>query len=1036
MMVWRGVGMFGLGLSFHLSAGVAPASAQEMELRGAAAVIEQWANSGTDNGQPGASDALDPLRNDLEAYRQAWPAMSPDDAAAGWLDLYDRWASSPLRSNDMYGRRGFGWDDNGAPEFITLFDVVEVIPGPEVWPTLKQQIDARGEADQERAELALRLLVSYLAGDESAFQKEAKAAVKAAEKVDPYLGMTLLELIAPLTDIQRGDEGVDIFRQSIQQAKTDPDSFYAFEVPDLVTLYGEEEARELLEEIVTLRVESIEIEVGDVTRQLATRVALEKVDALTVPRWGLVWAVDEDSVALYEKLEAKFVQDAPAPAPQPDDDPGLVDMLKQVTGLGGPAAYRFDPYGGGESWEQTQARVIYLLGLIVLDRIDDATAVVEQHYTSEEREVDLPWGMMETLQRAGVVQPLFDFAERMIDAGQGDALWAVYIELGAQLEQSDRVLAKVEAALADVDGQQKRSLLNHLVSARLAADEVELGIDALREWIALGVEQEGALSTVELSGYPRIARIGLLMERDDWVEEGLTKTSEALRKPPHPEMHDRWQRSSASQTVAEVLMKTGRWGEAEEVLAHEVERAVRTFELEKRQGGYADVDKMTESMTELVAFYGEAERWGDVMVLLQQSPYWGVDDLSKVSGRNASISDTPVVVYVVRALRAQGQNGEAWRIVNAALDQRPGDDALSALLVEFDPQAALIRLDELFARDQFEERPLIWKAKLQLDAGDIESAAETIAQAIKIDPSDGEQGPGDRMRAYAIYAEILRAQGDTETAAVMEGAVRAIRMSEDADEFDQAGLLSRAVSMYQESLTHFADAYCIQLRLAIQLSNLGRYDEAAEHYERAYELMPSSFGRVESHCFGCEGAFRGDRAQTIADRVFDKLVATQPFTPQVHYLRGYLRSAQDRDQEALEDYREAVRLDPDYLNAWGKIQGLANRMQIDREERDRVALEIFRLDPLGRHSSADLEGVRDLAAAWNVIDAAQPLRVETPDTLWALPESAAWAAENVDSDQHSWRYDFGEDRPLPTPGGFLAGHGITQAAAAVLGRGY
>ncbi|MEM6854538.1 MAG: hypothetical protein AAF593_09035, partial [Planctomycetota bacterium] len=131
-----------------------------------------------------------------------------------------------------------------------------------------------------------------------------------------------------------------------------------------------------------------------------------------------------------------------------------------------------------------------------------------------------------------------------------------------------------------------------------------------------------------------------------------------------------------------------------------------------------------------------------------------------------------------------------------------------------------------------------------------------------------------------------------------------------------------------------------------------------------------------------------------------------------------------------------VRLDPDYLNAWGKIQGLANRMQIDRDERDRVALAIFRLDPLGRHSSADLEGVRDLAAAWNVIAAAQPLRVETPETLWALPESAAWTADNVDSDRHSWRYDFMEDRQLPTPGGFLASHGITQAAAAVLGQGY
>lgn len=1026
MMCLRGLSLCGLGLWTMVAWNVPAASAEE--LLGAEAALKQWQSSAAGYGAEEQAVEVDPLRGDLEAFTQAWPAMSAEAAAAGWLTLYDRWAAasaSSLNRNNYGGFGGYDDDDSGR---VTMLDVVQAIPGPDVWPTLKQQVEAR-PTEKKSAEWALRLLVFYISGDESGFQREAEAAVKAAEKIDPYMGVTLLEAIAPLTDVQREDGGDDAFRESISQAKASPDSFYRFEVPDLVTLHGEAEAREMLEEIVVLLVDTIEIEVGDATRRLATQIATEKIDALTVPRWELVWAVDEDNVALYEALNKKF-----APKPQPPVEQGgdgLMDMLKQVAGFGGPRGYGYDPYGGGESWEQREARVIYLLGLIVLDRIDDAAALVEKHYTSEDREVDLPWGLMETLQRSGVVRPLFDFTERMIDAGEGDALWSVYIQLGAQLEESDRVLAKVEAALADVEGEQRLSLLNHLVSARLAADDVEQGVESLREWIELSVAEQGEASTAELGGYARLARIGKLMERDDWLNEGLERTMTALQKPPHREGYDRWERASARGVVVDVLITTDRLAEAEALLIQGVERAVRTYEQESRSGGYADSDELTDAMVNLTAFYGEAERWDDVLMLLNESPYWGVSDLLEVVGETPSHSSTPLAVYAARALQAKGQSREAWNLVSTALNSLSGEDALYALLVELDPAAAPARLDELFARDQFEERPLIWKAKMLIDAGNVEAADETIRRAISIDPSDGEQGPGDRMRAYAVFAEVLRAQGDVETAQVMEGAVRAIRMSEDADDFDRAGLLSRAVAMYKESLTHFADAYCIQSRLAIQLASLGRYDEAAAHYERAYELMPGSFGRVESHCFGCEGAFTGERAQTIAERVFDKLVFTQPFTPQVHYLRGYLRSSQGRDQEALADYREAVRLDPDYLNAWGKIQGLAFRMQIDREQRDRVTLEIFRLDPLGRHSSANLAGVSDLGEAWRAVESVQPLRVEGPALLWPLPLSAAWMEENEDPEQRRWRQEYEDDDELPTPGGFLADHGITQAAAMV-----
>ena len=56
----------------------------------------------------------------------------------------------------------------------------------------------------------------------------------------------------------------------------------------------------------------------------------------------------------------------------------------------------------------------------------------------------------------------------------------------------------------------------------------------------------------------------------------------------------------------------------------------------------------------------------------------------------------------------------------------------------------------------------------------------------------------------------------------------------------------------------------------------GTVAEALEHYRRAYELMPSSFGRVESHCFGCESVFQSAEAQSIAEQVFTDIIRKSP----------------------------------------------------------------------------------------------------------------------------------------------------------------
>jgi len=245
------------------------------------------------------------------------------------------------------------------------------------------------------------------------------------------------------------------------------------------------------------------------------------------------------------------------------------------------------------------------------------------------------------------------------------------------------------------------------------------------------------------------------------------------------------------------------------------------------------------------------------------------------------------------------------------------------------------------------------------------------------------------MRAYSVLAEILEAQGKADDCKLYRDAVKAIRTAEDADRLEQTGLLRRAIEGYRRSLELFRDAYCIQSRIAVQLAQSGNLAEAEEHYKRAYELMPDSFGRVESHCFGCEGAFRGAFAQGIAEEVFTRLLKASPKKPQLHYLLAYLRIQQKRPDDALESLKEAVRLDPDYVNAWKSISEISNESAMSASEREAAVLNLIRLDPRQRHTHPDLGQVRDLRALWNAFDSTSKLRKEPPTTIYPLKAATA-----------------------------------------------
>ena len=117
--------------------------------------------------------------------------------------------------------------------------------------------------------------------------------------------------------------------------------------------------------------------------------------------------------------------------------------------------------------------------------------------------------------------------------------------------------------------------------------------------------------------------------------------------------------------------------------------------------------------------------------------------------------------------------------------------------------------------------------------------------------------------------------------------------------------------------------------------------------------------------------------------MFTGLAAKPPVKPQVYYLLGYLRDSQERPKEAAEFYRKAVEADPDYLNAWQKLIGVADKGGLKPEEVDQALLASYRLS-----GTARFDNFSNLRLLWKTLSEEQRSGLIPAKTLYPLTASA------------------------------------------------
>ena len=851
-------------------------------------------------------------------------------------------------------------------------------------------------------EAHLRYVVALLLGDAPAM-KDALASLDAqTKKADRYLKERLRGSIRTMQAgmLRRADslqpEGTLVaFRKTLEmQQKNNAPGEIRIDLPDLSTLTDTNEAQNLIDQTLAITNVIVEVPAGPETRALVQRRIVARIDRIGKPQWDMVCTANASGVALYEALERKFG------GKTNEEDNAMPSRFMNANSQ----MYRPEEYERGNNG---RAKYYYVFGLLAAGRRDDAVKFAlamgphEMEWTSrhESQPVDS--------------DTLFAFVDELFHKRPELKLWQQYAALALETGKTNEAASWIEknepakfttaTQFRDVDA---------CVNAYLTLDEIPRAVALMRKVLDAdtrplpGDVQSQAMST-RISLALRLAQIGKLVKNPAWVREGLAAAMTICRQGWTSSLASRYGGSFyESERIVKELVDQQEYEAAEAFVLSSMEAKKKAMANQPYDNGNPDAH--AEELAILLRIYAAAGRSADVVNLLDQAPWWGVADLASMHN-GGGCGEQAIEPLVASALHDVGRNADAAGILKTYLYTRPGDDDGYRVLTAIEGPALIPWLETLYARDRFEERPLIWKAWLLMKEGKLDDAEQTVREAIKVDPTDGEEKAGDRVRAYAVLGDILEAKGKKEDATFFHNVVKSVRIAEEGDQFTQAGLITRSLPLYEKAQGLFANAYCIQWRMAERLGAIGKTSEAAEHYKIAFERMPEQFGQVASFCFGCEGVFRSGNSRSAAERVLTGLEKDGPKRPQVYYLLGQLRESQERLTDSYAYYKKATEMDPGYLDAWEKLAGLSQRLFLSQAERDALSLRMLALDPVQRHACVSVSEVYDFKGLWNAVAANQKYAWKAPKTIYPLKASAAKLDEDrKKAGTHHRGYDYME----------------------------
>ena len=895
--------------------------------------------------------------HDLEGFRAERAMLPVDTAVERWLKLYERFRLLPPEAIKGASFNPYAPPDAKTPSLTSL---ASSIPPPDAWNTLKARLAELPPSGNATQDTALRVLLAYLTGDKPAIEKglnELKAAqtMSGAQRFDSRL----IDLRSDLQNPGIGKGGVptvESFEAYLQSLRGErPKGMIKLLIPDLVAMTGEKRAEQIILNAMAIPGISLRVPSGGSTLDLAKRIAIKHADLLTEPQWELVTELNDTE--LYEAMNNRF--------------PEKTAMDKSGPDIYQAVEHEYMPRETDTA--RNTARVLYLLGLIGKNRLDDAVVLGKRMEADEFQasEFERRWHSFDKNRHT---QGLNQWCRAVLSDRPELPLWKQCGLISTDNGDAAKLIAILDAAIQNpnLSLETRLTVQSRKVELLLAMDRADDAVALLQAIVMADDSKETpqarvAVAKVKLSMAPRLLTLGRLLSRKELMDGGDVEVMNLLSGGNvQLGMTDMtgWEMSQTLDKLIDGYIDDGQLAKAEQVTIALILATLKSPEINSNpiaRDMALSSGTITGQLIRLAQIYDKAGRFDDTLALLEKSPWWGATDLMDINDNTPSLS--PIVA---RILHKSGRDAESVEILKWYLYAKPGDDAAYQTLTDILGSSLVPWLERLQLRDRFEERPLIWKAVLLKKEGKLDEAESVVHQALKIDPTDGEQPPGDRVRAYAVLGEILKAKGKLDDAAFFERVVQSVRLAEIGDKLTEAGLLRRSLGVYEQASEQFADAYCVQWRLAERLASIGDLTGAKKHYEIAFERMPEQFGQVAHFCFGCEGVFTHQESVSVAEEVLTGIAKVSPNKPQVHYLLGQLRKAQGRKTEAYAHFRRASDLDPQYLDAWKAVYELRNDVFLSQSEMDDIALRMVRLDPLNRHSKLNPGEITDVKGLWTI----------------------------------------------------------------------
>ncbi len=932
-------------------------------------------DEGSDKMVPDAQ-RLAAWKADAKSYHKAGGAPT----AAAWLQLEARRAAilkpapKPMAPDEMGASQGAVISDADMLVTPGFAASANILPAPDQWRALLQgarksydnapnqhnaavyYFAARLNGDEAEQINALRALYRTWAPVVRADLKNTAKSGDSARRAALERDSNLADLLVNSPDVAQQQLGLSL---KLQLGETQNNYVYV-DIPDLAKNWGEARARAFLPEVLRSKSRLQWYGAGK-TVNLAREVWLSDPALQQKPNWELVRTSRDFNMDFALKLLEKF-----APTKTSDS-------------------------GNSDSYNYHNAQSVVLEDLVKRQQFARADELLSQWNRKGQLDANLSFSLYDDEATPAQQLAQLSWMETTMKRLPQLNWWYSYRNLALQSGQSKRALNLVRARLNDPKAANRGALKSALASLHLDNGEVEKGGALLAAQVKTGTRAQDDFGS-RASNIANLLRLTRVAPHLEWLQIARTGAQSLVATPLDGGNDD-----DKIRKIADLALQLHEQNQS--VFANQMLAKALIAASQKPKQEYYSRASPKPYLYALMTIYRDTGRSKDALYLLENARGWGADELSPLltyrgeqqwGGDQTDIdfkARAPLGELAAWALAKNNRRAQAAQVARATLERAAGNDGVYALLVDLEGQKSVPFLKELQARDPYEERPLIWQAELARRAGKLAQAAQLADQAIAVDPSDGEQPRGDRLRAYSELASVKRAQGDAAKANELTEAVKAIRLSETADKWRIAGVAPRAIALYRQSLGLFDNAYCVQSRLAVELTSQGDFAQAAQHFERAYQLMPVSFGRMESHCFGCEGVFGGTKSEPIARRVFRQLEAAQPNNAKVQYLAGYWRMSAGQEQAATKYYQRAVKLDPLYLSAWKRLA--ESKTYQTPLQQDAATLAVLRLDPASQHNDygASFEINQDFDGLWDVTKAVLPRIRPNIKANFPLPKS-------------------------------------------------